>query len=143
MDEAVSPSLSPYCGARSRKLRGVTPRVGRAAILTGLTLAAIPPLGFLPSLVAPGDLAVAVALFVGVSFMVYSMNWWKGFQEGTLPFFNGISMVLAVYFTSSYPAIVEGLFTPLWAAVWTILMGLFGAALAVFNVWILFPRKAN
>jgi hypothetical protein len=52
-------------------------------------------------------------------------------------------MVLAIYFTSSYPAIVQGPFTPLWAAVWTILMGTFGALLALFNVWILFPRKVN
>lgn len=130
-------------GAKPAALKIIVPNFAYSAILTGLTLAAIPLLGFLPSLVVPGDLAVAVALFVGVSFMVYSMNWWKGFQAGTLPFFNGISMVLAVYFTSSYPAIVQGPLTPLWAAGWAILMGLFGAALAVFNVWILFPRKVN
>lgn len=130
-------------GAKPAALKLILPNFAYSAILTGLTLAAIPLLGFLPSLVVPGDLAVAVALFVGVAFMVYSMKWWKGFQDGSLPFFNGISMVLAIYFTSSYPAIVQGAATPLWAAFWTILMGVFGAVLGVFNVWILFPRKVN
>ncbi|MCC6498589.1 MAG: DUF1097 family protein [Propionibacteriaceae bacterium] len=130
-------------GAKPAGLKLILPNFAYSAILTGLTLAAIPLLGFLPSLVVPGDLAVAVALFVGVAFMVYSMNWWKGFQDGSLPFFNGISMVLAVYFTGAYPPIVTGGAAPLWAAVWAILMGLFGAALGVFNVWILFPRKVN
>ncbi|MFZ0530056.1 MAG: hypothetical protein WAL91_05920, partial [Propionicimonas sp.] len=74
---------------------------------------------------------------------VYSMKWWKGFQDGSLPFFNGISMVLAVYFTGSYPPIVQGFATPIFAGVWTILLGLFGALLALFNVWILFPRKVG
>jgi hypothetical protein len=130
-------------GTKPSVLKIMLPSFAYSATLTGLTLAAIPLLGFLPSLVVPGDLAVGVALFVGVAFMVYSMSWWKGFQDGSLPFFNGISMVLAIYFTSSYPAIVQGPFTPLWAAVWTILMGCFGALLALFNVWILFPRKVN
>lgn len=130
-------------GAKPAALKLILPNFAYSAVLTGLTLAAIPLLGFLPSLVVPGDLAVAVALFVGVAFMVYSMNWWQGFQDGSLPFFNGISMVLAVYFTSAYPPIVTGGAAPLWAAVWAILMGFFGAALGVFNVWILFPRKVT
>ncbi len=83
--------------------RTILPAFAYSAILTGLTLALISYLDFLPSLRTPGDLAVAVALVIGVGFMVFSMRWAKVFQEGSLPFFNGISMVLAVYFTSSYP----------------------------------------
>jgi len=93
--------------------------------------------------VTPGDLAVMVALFVGVAFMVYSMRWAKVFEDGSLPFFNGISMVLAIYFTGSYPQIVSGPLTPLWAAVWAILMAIFGGLLGVFNVWLTFPKKVE
>ena len=131
-------------GAKPAALRTILPSFAYSAILTGLTLAAIPLLGFLPSLVAPGDLAVALALFVGVCFMVYSMRWAKVFADGSLPFFNGISMVLAVYFTSSFPQIgvAPGL-APIFAAVWTILLGAFGAARGVFNVWLTFPRPVR
>ena len=130
-------------GAKPSALRIILPSFAYSAVLTGLTLAVIPLLGFLPTLVTPGDLAVMVALFVGVAFMVFSMRWAKVFQDGSLPFFNGISMVLAVYFTGSYPQIVSGALAPLWAAVWTILMGAFGALLGVFNVWLTFPRKVD
>lgn len=130
-------------GAKPSGLKTILPAFAYSAVLTGLTLAAIPLLGFLPSLVTPGDLAVMVALFIGVAFMVFSMRWAKVFQDGSLPFFNGISMVLAIYFTGSYPQIVTGALTPLWAAVWAILMGAFGALLGVFNVWLTFPKKVE
>lgn len=130
-------------GAKPAALKTIIPAFSYSAILTGLTLAAIPLLGFLPSLVTPGDLAVMVALFVGVAFMVYSMRWAKVFETGSLPFFNGISMVLAIYFTSSYPQVVSGAFAPLWAAVWAILMAIFGGLLGVFNVWLTFPKKVD
>lgn len=130
-------------GAKPSALKTIVPAFAYSAVLTGLTLAAIPLLAFLPSLVTPGDLAVMVALFVGVAFMVYSMRWAKVFQDGSLPFFNGISMVLAIYFTGSYPQIVSGPLTPLWAAAWAILMAIFGGLLGVFNVWLTFPKKVE
>lgn len=130
-------------GARPAALKTIIPSFAYSAVLTGLTLAAIPLLAFLPSLVTPGDLAVMVALFVGVAFMVYSMRWAKVFEDGSLPFFNGISMVLAIYFTGSYPQIVSGPLTPLWAAAWAILMAIFGGLLGVFNVWLTFPKKVE
>jgi hypothetical protein len=130
-------------GAKPAALRTIIPAFAYSAVLTGLTLAAISLFSFLPSLVTPGDLAVMVALFIGVAFMVFSMRWAKVFQDGSLPFFNGISMVLAIYFTGSYPQIVSGAVAPLWAAVWAILMGVFGALLGVFNVWLTFPKKVE
>jgi hypothetical protein len=66
--------------------------------------------------------------------MVYSMKWSRMFRKGSLPFFNGISMALAIYFTGSYPQLMTGAAAPLVAGVWTILMGAFGALLGVFNV---------
>ncbi|PKQ22573.1 MAG: hypothetical protein CVT65_12680 [Actinobacteria bacterium HGW-Actinobacteria-5] len=130
-------------GAKPAALKTIIPSFAYSAVLTGLTLAAIPLLAFLPTLVTPGDLAVMVALFVGVAFMVYSMRWAKVFEDGSLPFFNGISMVLAIYFTGSYPQIVSGPLTPLWAAAWAILMAIFGGLLGVFNVWLTFPKKVE
>lgn len=131
-------------GAKPAAIKTILPSFAYSAALTGLSLAAIPLLSFLPSLVVPGDLAVAVALFVGVCFMVFSMRWAKVFQDGSLPFFNGISMVLAVYFTSSYPQIgVPAAVAPLFAAVWTVLLGALGAALGVFNVWLTFPKPVK
>ena len=52
-------------------------------------------------------------------------------------------MALAIYFSGSYPQIAPPAIAPLWAGVWTILMGYFGALLAVFNVWLTFPREVT
>jgi len=129
-------------GAKPAALKTMIPAFSYSAIMTGLSLAAIPFLDFLPSIRTDGDLAVAVALFVGVSFMVWTMKFHPVFQAGSLPFFNGISMVLAVYFTSSFPASVTSTdwVMPLWAAVLVILLGIFGGLLGVFNVWLTFPK---
>ena len=71
------------------------------------------------------------ALFVVVGFMVYSMKWSHHFIDGSLPFFNGISMVLGVYFTTSYPQLGPAAFLPITAAIWTTLMAAFGILLGV------------
>lgn len=128
-------------GAKPAVLKTIIPAFAYSAILTGLALAAVPLLDFLPSIRTDGDLAVAVALFVGVCFMVYSMKWHPVFQAGSLPFFNGISMVLAVYFTASFPSVTDTAWlVPLWAAVWAIVLGVFGGLLGVFNVWLTLPK---
>ena len=95
-----------------------------------------------PSL--PQNLALAICLFVGVGAMVYGMRYSKTLQEGSLPYFNGLSMLLAVYFTGAYPTsafTTDAHLLPLVAAVWAILSGLLGAALGWFNVTITFPRQ--
>ncbi len=130
-------------GAKPAAAKVILPSFAYSAVLTALSLTAVQYLDFLPDLRTPGDLAVIVALFVGVAFMVYSMKWVPVFQEGTLPFFNGISMVLAVYFTGSYPQVVTGAAAPLWAGAWVIVLGVFGVLLAIFNVWLTFPKPVD
>jgi len=130
-------------GAKPSAAKTILPAFAYSAILTGLTLALISYLDFLPSLRTPGDLAVGVALVIGVGFMVYSMRWAKVFQEGSLPFFNGISMVLAVFFTGSYPPIVTGAAAAVWAGAWVVVLGAFGVLLAIFNLWITFPKPVK
>jgi hypothetical protein len=130
-------------GAKMGALKLILPSFAYAAAITAITLFLIPYLGFLPTLITAGDLSVMVTLFIGVAFMVYSMRWAKTFQAGSLPFFNGISMGLAIYFTGSYPKLGPEMTYPLIAGVWTILMGAFGALLGVFNVWITFPKEVE
>jgi len=130
-------------GAKPSAIKTILPSFAYSALLTGLILAAIPYLDFLPSLVTHGDLAIMLALLVGVSAVVYSMKWFKVLQEGSLPFFSGISMALAVYFSGSFPQVVTGGAAPLWAAVWAVAMGVFGLLLALFNIWFTFPREVK
>ena len=128
-------------GAKPAALKLILPSFSYAAILTAVTLWVTPWFGFLPSLVTEGDTAASLVLFTGVAFMVYSMRWSKTFQDGSLPFFNGVSMVLAIFYTGSFPEMGPPAAAPLVAGVWTILMGAFGAALAVLNVWLTFPKQ--
>ncbi len=92
----------------------------------------------------PTDLALFVACFVGFCVLIYAMKWFPVTQVGSLPFFNGISMLLAVYFTGAFVkpfgASLDANLLPSAAAVGAILAGLLGAALGWFNVTILFPR---
>ncbi len=130
-------------GAKPAVLKTMLPSFAYSAILTGVILSVIPLLGFIPSLITPGDLASILVLTVGVGIMVFTMRWSKTLQAGSLPFFNGISMVLAICFTNSYPQIVPAEFAPLWAAVWTIVLAVFGGLLGVFNVWLTFPKTVE
>jgi len=130
-------------GAKPAAIKVILPSFIYAVVLTSLTLFLIPYLSFLPKLVTPGDLGIAAAIFIGVAFMVYSMKWAKVFQEGSLPFFNGISMSLAVTFTGSFPKPEMGSLAPFAAGLWAIASAVLGVALAVFNVWILFPREVE
>lgn len=129
-----------FLGAKPECLKLIVPTFSLGVVLTALTLWAIPLFDFLPSIRTDGDLAATVALFLGVAFMVYIMSWSEMLQAGSLPYFNGISMTLAIYFTGSFPAFGETLPAPLVAGIWTILMGAFGSLMGVFNVWLTFPR---
>lgn len=90
------------------------------------------------------DLALFAACFVGFCIFIYAMKWFPVTQVGTLPFFNGISMGLGVYFTGAFVkpfgTDIDPTLLPAIAAVGAILAGLLGAFLGWFNVAILFPR---
>ncbi len=130
-------------GAQPAVIKTILPSFAFGAAMTGISLFAIQFLSFLPQLVAPGDLAVAVALFLGVGLTVKLIDVSKTFQAGTLPLFNGISMVLAIYFTGSFPKLEAGMWSSLEAALWAIVCAVLGLILGVFNVWILFPRTVK
>ena len=91
------------------------------------------------------DVAYAIGFFIGFCVLIYVMKFMPVTGgAGTLPFFNGISMGLAVYFTGTYAGVfgtVDSLLVPVACGVAAILAGLLGAFLGWFNVTILFPRQ--
>jgi len=97
--------------------------------------------------VKPNDLALFVAAFVGFCFFIFLMKYIPIWSQNTLPFFNGISMGLAVYFTGAFvhpfPAVVSVYALPWIAAVGAALAGLLGAFLGWFNVTITFPHQVR
>ena len=128
-------------GAKPRLIPTILVSFGYAAVMTGVSLAIIPLFAFLPSWVTPGDIATAASLFIIVGFMVYSMKWSHHFLNGSLPFFNGISMALGIYFTSSYPQLGPAALLPITAAVWAIAMAAFGILLGIITVILQFPSR--
>lgn len=95
--------------------------------------------------VKPNDIALFVSCFVGFCFFIFLMNYIPFWSQNTLPFFNGVSMGLAVYFTGAFihpfPAVVSIYALPWMAAVGAILAGLLGAFLGWFNVAIMFQHQ--
>jgi hypothetical protein len=116
----------------------MVPAYALGVALTGVIMVAVAVLA--PSL--PTNAALAICLFVGIGAMVFGMRYSKTLQAGSLPYFNGISMLLGVYFTGAFPSTftTDANLLPLVAAVWAILGGLLGAALGWFNVTITFPH---
>jgi hypothetical protein len=137
-------------GARLSGLRIIVPAyvlgvVSAALILTGYTILT----GVIGDvrIATENDLAMFVAMFVGFCALVYAMKWFPITETGTLPFYNGISMTLAVYFTRMFEgpfgADLDAILTPVAAGVIAALAGLLGTFLGWFNVAILFPRKVG
>ena len=95
--------------------------------------------------VKPNDLALIVAAFVGFCVFIFLMNYIPIWGQNTLPFFNGVSMGLAVYFTGAFvhpfPAVVSMYALPWMAAAGAVLAGLLGAFLGWFNVAIMFQHQ--
>ena len=131
-------------GAKPAAARTILPAFATSAIGTAILLAIIAALNSTAKLVTAGDIAVIVVLGVGCGGLVYLMKFWQVLQSGSLPFFNGISMVLAVYFTTSFPHVTDqASLTALWAGVWTVVLGAFGVLLGMFNVWLTFPKDVR
>jgi hypothetical protein len=96
------------------------------------------------SIVAEGDVAAFIAMFVGFCVFLYAVRWLPMdlFGSASLPFFNGVSMMLGVFFTAAFitaaPEGIDPVFEPAVAALGAALAGLLGAFLGWFNVTILF-----
>lgn len=130
-------------GAKPAVLKLIVPSYCAAAILTAGIVFLFPILSFLPSIRTPGDLSTSLVLAAGVGVLVFAMRWSTTLQNGALPYFNGMTMTLAVFFSGSYPKIASSALAPLEAGVWAVLMGMFGALLGVVNVWLTFPRESR
>lgn len=96
--------------------------------------------------------ALYIAFFVGFCVVIYAMKYLPVTQTGSLPFFNGITMFLACYFTGTYlgwfkdfsiGADMMPYAVVIFAAFTAWIGGMLGAALGWFNVTIMFPRAVN
>lgn len=97
-------------------------------------------------LVSAGDIAIAVAFFIGFCLLIYAMKFFPVTQTGSLPFFNGISMTLATFFVGIYASwggldFGSSYLVPVITAIPAALAGLLGAALGWFNVVIMKPFR--
>jgi Protein of unknown function (DUF1097) len=132
-------------GAKPAALKIIVPAYALGVIGAAIIMTAYAVLGSTlnDKIITPTDFSLFVTCFIGFCLLIYAMKFFPVTQTGSLPFFNGISMMLAVYFTGAFPT---NLFTtntnwfPIIAAVWALLAGLLGAALGWFNVWIMFPK---
>lgn len=100
--------------------------------------------GLTTTLVKGPDLAYGIGFFVGFCVLIYAMKYFPVTQTGSLPFFNGISMGLATYFTGQYAGVfgtLDPLLVPVACGVAAALAGLLGAALGWFNVVIMKPFR--
>lgn len=126
-------------GAKPEALKTILPAYSAGVVLTGASMFTTVLLA--TTLTLNG--ALAVSLFVWVGAMVYIMPRFPVLGKGSLPYFNGISMLLAVYFTKSYPETANILLQPWVAVVFALLAGWLGAVLGWFNVLITFPREVK
>jgi hypothetical protein len=103
----------------------------------------IPAFSLLPRLVIPGDFAIAVAQFIGVAFVVYSMGWSPDVQGGSPPFFNAISMAFGVYLSSHFPHLEPDATLPIVASLWALVMAGFGIAPGMLTVTAQLPPSSR
>lgn len=96
------------------------------------------------SLVADDDIASYIGMFVGFCVFLYLLRYvpMDLFGSASLPHFNGVSMMLGVFFTGAWltaaPEGMSPLLEPTLAAVGAALAGMLGCFLGWFNVTILF-----
>jgi len=90
-------------------------------------------------------IALLIGFGVAVGIMVYVMDYVPAFQKGSLAYFNGMAVMLAVYFTGSFPHFEWA--TPVLASIiagaWSIVVGWLGSVFGWFNVTITFPHEVE
>ncbi len=97
--------------------------------------------------------SVAVWLFIWVLIAVYIMQFHPIFQRGNLPYFNGLSMFLALYFALYLPGgfscpagvgcgpVTGNPYLDPWILwIWISLSGIFGGFLGWLNIQLSFPK---
>ncbi len=100
-------------------------------------------------LVVEDDAANFIGLFIGFCVFLYLLRYvpLDLFGGASLPHFNGVSMMLAVFYTGAWlsaaPEGISPLLEPAVAAVGAALAGLLGCFLGWFNVTILFRVPAQ
>ena len=94
--------------------------------------------------------ALFISFFIGFCILIYAMKFHPVMQTGSLPFFNGITMFLACYFTGTFLGwfndfTVDAGWVPyaivVYCAITAWLGGMLGALAGWFNVFITFPRQ--
>jgi len=130
-------------GAKLEAYKLIFPSFAAGALFSTLGMVLTALLSNIPALaVGKGLPALVIGFGLAVCIMVYSMRWSKTFQTAPTAYFNGMAMMLAVYFTSSYPhGDAFNITFPIIAGLWTILVGWFGVFVGWFNLKITFPRE--
>lgn len=98
------------------------------------------------------NVALFVSFFVGFCILIYAMKYMPVTQTGSLPFFNGITMFLACYFTGTFlgwfkdfniSADMLPYAIVIFCGITAFLGGMLGAVLGWFNIAIMFPREVE
>jgi hypothetical protein len=128
-------------GANPSAFKTILPCFAAGALFSTFGMAATAALGtFLHPFVA-----ICIGFGVAVAIMVYVMDYVPAFQKGSLSYFNGMAVMLGVYFTGSFPQFswATPVLVPIVAGIWTILVGWLGGVFGWFNVTITFPREVK
>lgn len=98
-------------------------------------------------IVAPGDLATAVAYFIGFGVAVFLMQFVRVMRDGVLSYFQGIAITLGAIFTGQGAGYVGHSTDPyvalLGAVLVTALACLLGSFIGWFNVWLNGPAEVS
>jgi hypothetical protein len=98
------------------------------------------------------NVALFVSFFIGFCALIYAMKYLPVTQVGSLPFFNGITMFLACYFTGTFLGWFKDFNVGadtlpyaivIFCAITAFVGGMLGAVLGWFNVAIMFPREVE
>lgn len=92
---------------------------------------------------APLIVGLLVGNFIWVTALLYLIPRVPALTQGTLAVFNGLSLFLAVYFTSSIPKVGpmdNAYWVILLTFVWTTISAYIGWFLGWLNIWLTFPK---